>query len=129
MKRLILVLLFALILPSMVVAADDPSIPAETKKKIQTAMEDHVKAVTAKNGGSYPIFDSNVSSIIQLNFLHLHSGVAKKGKQAKYYVSCADFNDNEGNEYDVDFFVSKNFEVMEALVHKKNGKKLAYDVR
>lgn len=128
MKRSLFFLFMILIFPALLFASDDPNIPADTKAKIQIAMEAHIHSLMAKNNGSYPIFDPDGRNIVQLNFLKLHKGVVVKGKQGRYYISCADFTDNKNTEYDLDFLVSDHFEVVETLVHKKAGNKLHYDV-
>ncbi len=128
MKRMVLFFLCFLLLPSMLYAGDDPNIPSDVKAKIQTAMQAHVNTLMAKNGGSYPIFDPDTREVVQLNFKELHKGVVVKGNQGKYYISCADFTDSNEGKYDLDFLVSANYEVVETLVHKKNGKKMHYGV-
>ncbi len=128
MKRLIFILLVAIMIPGAVYAADDPNIARETKDKVQIAMNAHINALMAKNGGSYPIFDQDSRNVVQLQFLKLHKGVVVKGNQGKYFISCADFTDEAGTKYDLDFLVSANLEVVEALVHKKDGVKQHYGV-
>ncbi len=128
MKKFIFIFLVVLMIPGAVYAADDPNISRETKDKVQIAMNAHINALMAKNGGTYPIFDQDARSVVQLQFLKLHTGVVEKGKQGKYFISCADFTDASGTKYDLDFLVSANYEVVEALVHKKNGVKQHYGV-
>ncbi len=128
MKRLIFIFLAAIMIPGAVYAADDPNIARETKDKVQIAMSAHINTLMAKNGGSYPIFDSDSGNVVQLQFLKLHTGVVVKGIKGKYFISCADFTDASGTKYDLDFLVSANYEVVEALVHKKNGIKQHYGV-
>ena len=63
-----------------------------------------------------------------MDFKSLHTGIVKKGD---FYVSCADFADNKGNLYDIDFLVGEKdeqFSVIQALVHSVNGNKRKYDV-
>ena len=127
--NLILKMLFLIcLIPAQVFAADDPNIPREGKDKIQIAMAAHINSLTAKNGGTYPIFDHDNQKIVQLTFMSLHKGVVIKGEQGKYYISCADFKDASGIQYDLDFLVSLEFEVIEALVYKKGDKKIHYGV-
>ncbi len=128
MKNIIFLVLITLLVPSNIFGGDDPAIPRETKDKVQIAMQAHINGLLAKNGGSYPIFDPDVRNVVQLKFLALHSGVVVKGSQGKYYISCADFTDKENKVYDLDFLVSDNFEVVETLVHKKDGKTMHYGV-
>ena len=95
MKTIIFLVLITLMVPSNIFGADDPGIPSETKDKVQIAMQAHINGLLAKNGGSYPIFDSDTRNVVQLKFLALHKGVVVKGIQGRYYISCADFTDKE----------------------------------
>jgi len=53
-------------------------------------------------------------------------GYPKKGY---FFVSCADFIDENGNKVDLDFLVIKdgeNFKTIQAVVHSIDGKKRKY---
>lgn len=128
MKGSFFIFLAVLMISGTVYAGDDPSISRETKDKVQIAMTAHVNALMAKNGGSYPIFDPDSRKVVQLQFSKLHTGVVVKGSQGKYFISCADFTNESGIKYDLDFLVSVNLEVVETLVHKKDGVKQHYSV-
>jgi hypothetical protein len=78
--------------------------------------------------GKYVIYDAVDGKLLKLDFKSLHKGIVKKGD---FYVSCADFADNTGNLYDLDFLVGEKdgqFSVIQALVHSVNGNKRKYDV-
>ena len=115
-------------LPISAFSADDPNIPKSTKAKVQTAMTNHINKMVKINEGTYPILDPDTRKIVQLDFKKLHKGVVVKGSEGKYYISCADFTDKSGIKIDIDFLVSPNYEVVESLIHKKDGKRMDYGV-
>ena len=107
-------------------AGDDPSIQGKPRVESQQAMTNHIAANTYD--GNYVIYDAVDGKLLKLDFKSLHKGLVKKGD---FYVSCADFADNQGNLYDLDFLVGEKgdeFSVVQALVHAVNGNKRKYDV-
>ena len=110
-------------------ALADMGIVETHRDAIQTAMANHIKDVSEKNGnGMFPIFDPNQKTVIQLKFDRLHDFVVIRGKDYPYFISCADFADKNGVIYDLDFLVSKNHEVVAVLIHAINNKKTKYDI-
>lgn len=101
-------------------------------KDVQKAMKSYVGDFTAKDGFLPVIYKGKV---LKLNVAKsdkypdgFHSGVKNKGE---LYVSCADFKDEKGNKYDVDFLVSKidnKYKVVQPIVHSVNGEKNPYDL-
>jgi len=76
--------------------------------------------------GSMYIYDSVKGNLLKLKLDKLHSGIVEKGG---FYVSCADFKDQNGNKVDVDFMVRPSgdkFITTQALLHKVDGKKRKY---
>ncbi len=109
--------------------AEHPGITTTFRDGIQRAMAEHIEQVTERNGnGKYPIFDPDTRTLVQLTFKEFHDSVEIRGRENPYFVSCSDFVAEDGTMYDVDFFVSKNYGVVSALVHAKNGVKSKYDV-
>lgn len=107
-------------------AADDPSIKGETRTNTQKAMSDHIDQNTYQ--GNYIVYDAVTGKLLRLRFKELHKGIVRKDD---FYVSCADFTDDQGKKYDLDFLVidkGGNFEVYEAIVHKVDGDKRKYDL-
>jgi hypothetical protein len=105
-------------------AGDDPSIKGQMRAGIQTAMDEHITDNTV--GDRYVIYDAANGELKKLTFKKLHKGIVVKGD---FYVSCADFADEQGKEYDIDFLVGKkgsSFFVLESVVHSEGGKKRAY---
>ncbi len=110
-------------------ALADSGIVESHRDAIQTAMANHIKEVSEKNGnGMFPIFDPGQKTVIQLKFDRLHDSVEIKGRDYPYFISCADFTDKNGVIYDLDFLVSKNHEVVAVLIHAINNKKTSYDI-
>ncbi len=110
-------------------ALADSGIVESHRDAIQTAMANHIKEVSEKNGnGMFPIFNPSQKTVIQLKFDRLHDSVEIKGRDYPYFISCADFTDKNGVIYDLDFLVSKNHEVVAVLIHAINNKKTSYDI-
>ena len=82
----------------------------------------------AKELGKYIIFDAVTGNLLKLDFKDLHIGIVKKGD---FYISCADFVDDNENKYDIDFLVAEKnggFTVFQSIVHSVNGEKRIYHV-
>jgi hypothetical protein len=123
--RILLCLLIAA-WSTTVPAADDPSIKGETRTGVQAAMDQHIQSNVLK--GKYIIYDSLTGKLHRLVLKGLHEGIVKKGE---FYVSCADFTDQSGKMYDIDFLAAEkdsSFQVLQALVHSVEGKKRKYHV-
>ena len=104
MKRLVMILFSGIFLlfGQVIYAEDDPSIQGETREESQKAMSKHISENSYQN--KYIIYDAVTGKLLNLDFKELHSGIVKKGD---FYVSCADFMDTNGNQYDLDFLVGK----------------------
>ncbi len=120
----IIALAIVLVFSAISFGADDPSITGDTRKGIQAAMKSHIDENSV--GGRYVIYDAVTGELKKLKFDRVHDGIVKK---ADFYVSCADFVDDQGNKYDLDLLVVKkdgDFQAMETIVHSINGKKRKY---
>ena len=105
-------------------AGDDPSIQGELRTQIQAAMSDFVESQTID--GVVRLYDPVEGRLLRLRFDELHSGIVRKGD---FYVSCADFVDQEARKIDVDFLVlpdGGDLRATQAIVHSMDGKKRAY---
>ena len=110
-------------------ALADTGIAETHRDAIQTAMGNHIKDVSDKNGnGMFPMFDPGKRTVVQLKFDKFHNSVEIKGRSYPYFISCADFTDKNGVKYDLDFLVSKNHHVVAVLIHSINNKKTKYDI-
>lgn len=120
----IIALAIVLVFSAISFGADDPSITGDTRKGIQAVMKSHIDENSV--GGRYVIYDAVTGELKKLKFDRVHKGIVKK---ADFYVSCADFVDDQGNKYDLDLLVVKkdgDFQAMETIVHSINGKKRKY---
>lgn len=124
---LLLALLFAVtFLSTPALAGDDPSIQGKLRQDIQASMSQFIEHQTVD--GVFPHYDPVDGKLLQLSQANLHAGIVKKGD---FYVSCADFVDQDGRKIDVDFLVASSgsdTRTLQALVHKIDGNKRPYDV-
>ena len=124
--RRILFVTFAIVLgvSSLSFGGDDPSITGQTRAGIQSAMKHHIQENLMD--GKYVVYDAVQGKLKRLELKKLHEGIVKK---AGYYVSCADFVDEQNSLYDLDLLVVQkggNFRVLETVVHSINGQKRKY---
>ncbi len=126
MKILFVALVTVLALSSEGFTGDDPTIKGKIRQEIQKAMKDHIAESLVDS--VYAIYDGQEGALLRLKLGALHSGIVKK---AEFYVSCADFTDTSGREYDLDFLVGDTgggLRVLEGVVHKVDGVKRPYDL-
>ncbi len=105
-------------------AGNDPSIEGDLRKNIQAAMDSWVGEQTVD--GTVRLYDPVEGRLLELKFEELHDGIVKKGD---FYVSCADFADQDGRKIDVDFLVLPDGDALratQAIVHSVDGEKREY---
>jgi len=105
-------------------AGNDPSIKGNLRTNIQHSMQSFIDSNTVK--GKMYVYDSVKGELLKLKFDNLHDGIVKKGG---FYVSCADFKDQNDRKIDVDFLVVKNggsLLTTQALIHSVDGRKRKY---
>ena len=105
-------------------AGDDPSIKGDLRTNVHKAMDAYVAQQTID--GALRLYDPVDGKLLSLTSYELHSGIVKKGD---FYVSCADFVDQEGRKIDVDFLVLPNdgqLQATQGIVHSVEGKKRSY---
>ncbi len=105
-------------------AGNDASIKGDLRSGIQKAMSQFVEEQTVD--GKVRIYDPVDGKLLALEFEEVHSGIVKKGD---FYVSCADFVDQDGRKVDVDFLViskSGKLQATQGIVHSVDGKKRKY---
>ena len=76
--------------------------------------------------GNLFLYDNVKGKMLKMKLDNLHSGIVKKGN---FYVSCADFVDQNNRKIDIDFMVIKNGNSLittQALVHSVDGNKRKY---
>ena len=105
-------------------AADDPSIKGDLRSNIQQSMQTFIDNQTID--GKMFVYDPVDGRLLKLSFDSLHKGIVKKGD---FYVSCADFVDQDGRKIDLDFLVrpaQSELIATQAIVHSIDGKKRKY---
>ena len=123
-RKTVLLLCLSLLAATFAHAADDPSIKGQLRTDIQSAMKDFITHQTID--GVYRHYDPVDGRLLHLEKANLHAGIVKKGD---YYVSCADFTDQDGRSIDVDFLVldaGGEIRATQGLVHKIDGNKRPY---
>ena len=123
-NRSLLAIILGVFLSTAVWAGNDPSIKGNLRSNIQSSMNDFIKHQSID--GSMYVFDAAKGSLLKLKLDKLHSGIVKKGD---FYVSCADFKDQQGRKIDIDFLVRPDASKLittQALVHSVNGNKRKY---
>ena len=129
MRHSTFALSLALFLLTGMAWAEHPGIATTHRDAMQNVMAKHIRELGESNGnGKYPMFDPESRSLVQLEFKELHDSVEIRGRTTFYFVSCADFVAPDGTMYDVNFFISENYEVVSAVVHAKNGIKSEYNI-
>lgn len=116
--------LLTLIFSSWAWAGNDASIKGDLRTNIKSSMNQFIDKQTI-NGALY-VYDSMEGKLLKLKLDELHSGIVKKNG---FYVSCADFKDQNGRKIDIDFLVRPSGDRLittQALVHSVNGKKRQY---
>ncbi len=124
-KTTLLLCLFALAAP-LAQAGDDPSIQGQLRTDVQTAMKDFIAHQTVE--GTYRHYDAVDGRLLRLEKPNLHAGIVRKGE---YFVSCADFSDQDGRAIDIDFLVidaGGEIRTVQGIVHKIDGDKRPYDL-
>jgi len=119
-------LLCSLIFSATLMAANDPSIKGELRQNIKVAMENYIQGNTID--GLMYVYDSVDGKLLKLNFDKLHDGIVDKNG---FYVSCADFKDQNGRKVDIDFLVrpaGDGLITTQALVHAIDGNKRKYQL-
>ncbi|MDH5258170.1 MAG: hypothetical protein OEX07_09175 [Gammaproteobacteria bacterium] len=105
-------------------AGNDESIKGNLRSNIQYSMNQYISN-NSIDGNLY-VYDSVKGKLLKMKLDSLHSGIVKKGD---FYVSCADFIDQDKRKIDIDFMVIKNGNSLittQALVHSIDGKKRKY---
>ena len=128
MKKVVASIIFMLLSITLVVfAGNDQSIKGEQRQSIQKAMQMHVNDNTVN--GNYYIYDAVTNDVKSLKYKKLQSGIVKK---ENFYVSCADFTDDTGKLYDMDFLVAEHdgsYKVVDSILHKVDGEERKYETQ
>ena len=105
-------------------AGDDPNIKGKLRSDIQLAMQGFVDGTSVDR--VMRVYDPIEGRVLRLRFDKFHDGIVQKGD---FYVSCADFTDQDSRKIDVDFLVVPSGDSLiatQAIVHSVDGKKRKY---
>lgn len=119
-----LIAVVALVVPYSATAADDPTIAGAERKAIQESMRHYIRDNTVAD--TFYVFDAVEGKLLRLNLEKLHDGIVRKDG---FFVSCADFRDQNGRLVDIDFLVvpdGSEMQAVHAVVHAVDGKKRPY---
>ena len=98
------------------------TIPNVVTNDIKTGIEKHIEDLSNANGGFFPITFDGKEMKLKLVRVHMEY-LANLGPRRHF--ACVDLASEEGNVYDVDFFLAGdpgNMTVTETTVHKLNGR-------
>ena len=101
-------------------AAAPPRDPA-FREAVQAAMLEYIDA--AKIKGYSLIFDPLKGGFVKARFKKLHNNLALVADS--FYVSCADYETEDGSLLDVDFMVAEQYgfyAVFQSVIHMRDGK-------
>jgi len=131
-QRPLFLFLFMLVLTGLIAsnsanAGDDRSIKGELRENIQNSMEKYITKQTID--GKLYVFDAVQNKLLTLTSGKLRPGIVKDGE---FYLTCADYTDQNGNKIDLDFMVRKSgktFITTQTIVHAVEDKYRPYHVR
>jgi hypothetical protein len=98
------------------------TIPNVVTIDIKAGIEKHIEDLSKANGGFFPITFEGEEMKLKLVRVHMEY-LANLGPRSHF--ACVDLASEEGNVYDVDFFLTGdpgNMKVTETTVHKLNGR-------
>ena len=124
LRKTAYLLCLSLLVAPLALAGDDPSIRGQLRTDIQHAMQEFI--AHRHVDGIYRHYDPVEGRLLHLKQPNLHAGIVKKGT---YYVSCADFTDQDGRSIDIDYLVldvGGEIRAVQGIVHKVDGEKRPY---
>ena len=98
------------------------TIPNVVTTDIKAGIEKHIEELSEANGGFFPIMFDGKQMKLKLVRVHMEY-LANLGPRRHF--ACVDLASEDGNVYDVDFFLEGdpgNMRVTETTVHKLNGR-------
>ncbi len=118
------VFVISIVLTSVALAGNDPSIKGDLRTNIKASMMSFIENRMVND--TFMIYDASKGKLLRLKFDKLHDGIVKKGE---FYISCADFFDEKGKKVELDFLVipdGDNLHTVQAVIHAVDGKKRKY---
>ena len=107
-------------------AGDDKTINGKLRSDINASMEKYITKQTID--GKLFVFDAVQNKLLELTDGKLHKNITKDGE---FYITCADYTDQNGHKVDLDFLVKQSGEVQvttQTVVHAVNDKYRPYHV-
>lgn len=95
--------------------------PAESREAVQAAMLEYIDATSIK--GQHLIFDAVEGEFVKAKFVRLHKNLVLV--EDTFFVSCADFEEEDGSALDVDYMVAKSngyWAVYQPVIHLRHNK-------
>ena len=120
-------IIYAIAGPKIATAADDKSIKGQLRNDIHNSMEQYINKQTID--GKLYVFDAVQNKLLTLTSGKLRHGIVKDGG---FFLTCADFTDQNGNKIDLDFMVKssgKTFITTQTIVHAVEGEYRPYHLR
>lgn len=84
-------------------ATDDQTVDGKTRKAIHQKTQDYIAENTV--GGTYRFYDVVTNEVVRLKFKKLHGGIRTTDD---FFMSCADFENEDGVLFDMDFLLIQN---------------------
>ena len=107
-------------------AGDNLSIKGQLRTDIINSMEEYIAKQTID--GKLFVFDAVQNKLLELKSGKLRKRIAKDGG---FYVTCADYTDQNGRNVDLDLLVKKSgnkYITTQTIVHAVDGKYRPYHV-
>ncbi len=117
-----LALAAVVVIGSMSFARAQSEIPDVVTDDIRVGIEAHIARESAAHGGVYPLAFGDTT--LSLKLVRVHMEYLSNLGPGRHFA-CVDMAADDGNVYDVDFFLTGDpgaMEVTERTVHKINGK-------
>jgi hypothetical protein len=122
-----MLILISLATSNIANAGDDRSIKGQLRENIKSSMEQYINKQTID--GKLYVFDAVQNKLLTLTSGKLRHGIVKDGG---FYLTCADYTDQDGNKIDLDFMVKKSgekFITTQTIVHAVEDEYRPYHVR
>jgi hypothetical protein len=94
---------------------------AESREAVQAAMLEYIDTTSFQ--GQHLIFDAIQGEFVKAKFIRLHKNLVMV--ENTFYVSCADFEEENGELLDVDYMVARShgyWSFFQPVIHLRHGK-------
>jgi hypothetical protein len=120
MKKLLVFAFIAVFSASVAAVAAEPD-----KAQVLETLQEFIDAQTID--GTFPLYDAVTDDLLRLKFKELHDATVRVN--GGFIATCADFTDEAGTAYDIDFLVAEKdggYRVLQSVVHSVDGEKRDY---